>query len=78
MAFLCFFFSQYDVAIQLLWDTGDYLSTNSQKLLKFTPSADGVNEHFELTAEKELSLEDIWMLLFSRLADICIDLRFRE
>ena len=62
-------------AIQMLWDTGDYLSSNGEKIVRLAQSALDSNEHFELTSEKDMLIEDVWMLLFSHLAELCVDLR---
>jgi hypothetical protein len=38
-------------------------------------SAEAVEEHFELTSEKEMAVDDVWILLFARMAQLCVDPR---
>ena len=61
--------------MQLLWDAGDYLSSNGEKLQRLAQNKSDSTEHFELTTERTMLIEDVWMLLFGHLAKLCVDVR---
>lgn len=69
-------------AIGLLWNVADYLHQNEQKIhnldIEFNDQESAPNLAFiyEYVNQTDLSIyESIWMALFSKLSDICIDPR---